>query len=71
MSKCGACDEKFPSRLLSPLVTPKGVTSPICPICALSITNEIHGIDRTEFTGTMAQEMLEEAQEIMRKRGKL
>lgn len=62
--KCGECKRDAPSHCLSPMFIGSnegsGYTASICPLCALRITNDVHGVDRTEFTGTMAQQMLEE-----------
>lgn len=53
--RCPSCLWKYPSSLLSPLVTSQGQTESICAICALEIISKIHGIKRTSFSGTMAE----------------
>lgn len=58
---CSQCKRVFPKRLLHPLLLGKEVITKCCPICALRITNKYHGINRKSFTGTQAQEYLEEA----------
>ncbi len=65
LKQCPQCKKKFPEHLIDRLFvsTPDGSDyRDSCPICALRIGNEIHGINRKEFTGTTAQQYLEEAQ---------
>jgi len=66
MQKCNECERKFPEHLIQPLFA-KGTYTPMCPICALRITNEIHGINRKEFHGTMANQYLKEAKRHVQK----
>lgn len=59
--KCAECGWKYPARILSPVVMGNvdgsGLkqTGYVCGICALDITNKLHGIKRTEFTGEQAE----------------
>jgi len=61
--KCRKCKRTPQEGALSPLFIDGGYTPPICAVCALAMTNQFHGIKRGEFTGTMAQQMLEKTRE--------
>ena len=63
MTKCNECNRKFPDGLVSNMLTYRYV----CPICGLKISNEIHGINRTDFDGPIAQQMLFDAREFVSK----
>lgn len=73
--KCGECGRNAPSECLSPMAVggggELGYTPAICPLCALKVSNELHGDDRTEFTGTMAQQMLEECEDYYQETGQI
>ena len=56
-NKCGECNRTVPDGYLQPLVTSAGRTADICAVCALRITNLMHGVQRDKFTGTMAEQM--------------
>ena len=44
-------------------------TPPICGICALKLTNKIHGLpEGTMFRGEMAQQMYDDAQDYIDER---
>lgn len=58
---CERCKWRYPARLLSSMTTSKGDTGEICGICALAVSNEVHGIQRTEFTGQWAEHLRQEA----------
>lgn len=54
--RCAECQWKYPEIILSPLfVGNVGYTRQVCGICALKLMNEIHGINRSSFTGSMAE----------------
>lgn len=56
--KCGNCGWNYPSVLLSRMfIASEGYTNPICGICALEVTNKIHGVTLNKFTGEMAEEI--------------
>lgn len=66
--RCAYCKRVYPEELLNPMfLTLKimggevGLTDPVCGICALDITNEIHGDNRTEFRGADAEDMRQRA----------
>ena len=65
LAKCDCCKREFPEELLQPYVSDGPVTPDICPICALGLSNLQHGMDRIEFNGTMANEMLREARHYL------
>lgn len=55
-NECTRCRWDYPEDVpLSPVIgsTHRG---DVCGICALEMTNVIHGIKRTRFTGEMAEE---------------
>ena len=58
-TKCDACNKTFPSHLIQSVYS-TGYED-ICPICALDRMNENHGMDRTEFSGEMENQLLHEA----------
>jgi len=68
MRTCEVCKNKFPDRLISPLVYShegKMVQTPMCPLCALVTRNRMHGMpDDEPFTGTMAGKAWDEASEL-------
>ena len=67
--QCPQCEKDLPEHLLQPLMVNGAHTEPMCPICALGIINKTHGINRKEFAGTQAQEMLREAKKHVRSTG--
>lgn len=58
---CLECKFEYPSGILSPMVTSKGNYGPICGICALKITNEVHGWNLKAFAGFKAERMRQRA----------
>ena len=52
LEACAECKYTYPSEILSPF---NGRM--VCGICALSLTNQIHGMKRDHFDGEMAEEM--------------
>jgi hypothetical protein len=62
MVDCPECKWSYPSTTyVSPLVLNGVFTQSICGICALEVSNRLHGIPRTYFTGEMAEEMRQRA----------
>lgn len=55
MERCGNCKIEYPSEILS---VPFGFGNgkPLCGICALQLSNELHGDNRTEFNGETAED---------------
>jgi hypothetical protein len=65
MKQCSRCRRTFPEDVVSELVVcTAGVETKalVCPLCALHLTNEVHGTQRNNFpAGSAAQYMLERA----------
>jgi hypothetical protein len=68
LKRCGVCKTSYPPELLSQmhLATPDGggYTAPVCGICALDLSNQLHaatGVIRSRFTGTIAEGMRQDA----------
>jgi hypothetical protein len=57
MPKCPGCLVSYPARYLNAMFVSKGYTPPICGVCALALTNQIHGSSIETFTGEMAEAM--------------
>ena len=53
---CDGCGWRYPVEILSVFVSDKANTKPICGVCALARSNEIHGITRRRFDGEMAED---------------
>lgn len=68
---CQECKQDYPESLLSPMQssTWEGNSRLVCGICALEITNKIHGDKRKKFAGTVAELMRKEAIQWRKKRG--
>ena len=58
--KCAKCKRVPPAGMLSELFLDGIDSPPICPVCALQIINEVHGLNRSGFDGSFAQWTLEE-----------
>lgn len=54
--KCDVCKQTYPSRFVQPMYH-NGVYYRSCPECPLKLTN------RTEYSGPMAQQLLEDFRE--------
>ena len=68
MRECPECHKSFPSHLIQPMI---GFLPPrdMCPICALRIRNEEHGLPKdTPFQGEIAKEMHEEAKRFLKEK---
>jgi hypothetical protein len=58
LETCGECKWKYPEHLLNRMfIGGQGYTPPICAICALEITNKVHGANLKEFHGEIAEHM--------------
>ena len=58
--KCTECEIDYPSELVQPMMisTTDGVCyADVCGICALEISNQVHGIHRKRFTGKAAERL--------------
>jgi len=68
--KCSVCKIKFPMHLVQFMThIQEGVICRyfVCPICALNLRNTIHGLNDKKFQGEVANILLEEAREFLRK----
>lgn len=64
--ECDNCNLKYPDHLIAPFFSSKENIKSCCPICALSIRNEMHGLpEDTPFSGEMASANHEEALEFL------
>jgi hypothetical protein len=61
LKQCGKCGVRYPEDLLSPFQSSRGGTLPVCGVCALELSNEIHGVKRERFDGERAEAMRQEA----------
>jgi protein-arginine kinase activator protein McsA len=57
--KCDECHWDYPQFLLSAFVTNKETLSRklVCGICALQLSNQLHGDNRVKFTGSEAERL--------------
>lgn len=73
MKRCTNCQRKFPARLINEMVESFGGKMWrrwLCPLCALTIRNETHGLPPDEpFAGPVAQSLWEEAKTYIDKKG--
>jgi len=53
---CTMCLWNYPEGLVNPLITPVASVD-LCGICALELSNELHGIRRKQFDGPKAEEI--------------
>jgi hypothetical protein len=53
--RCAECKWNYPELLLHSMFMDGTYTKPICGICALEVTNKLHGIKVTKFQGEMAE----------------
>ena len=51
-TQCDRCSVKYPDYILS---------TGFCGICALELSNQIHGDNRTKFTGETAEDFRRDA----------
>lgn len=63
---CENCGRSFPGHLVSIFIH-NADEKLLCPICALSLRNQIHGLpEGTPFHGKIAQSIYEEAIEYLK-----
>jgi hypothetical protein len=60
--KCQRCRKKYPDRFVEPMFANGGYIY-LDPECVLKEMSEVHGYQFTEFTGTQAQQLLEDFRE--------
>jgi len=53
--KCGNCKVDYPEEILNYLDLNGKLVRDCCGICALELSNKLHGFDRKQFTGEMAE----------------
>lgn len=54
LARCPKCKWNYPEHYLHSMFVNSAHTAPICGICALAISNHVHGINRKRFQGQMA-----------------
>lgn len=59
--KCQECKFKYPVRLLSWMTDSQGLQGLVCGVCALNLSNAVHGVTRLKFDGEKAEAMRVEA----------
>lgn len=64
--KCAKCKIAYPEGYLSPIIG-GSVRGGVCGICALEITNEVHGVTREKFQGEIAEELRQMAIEYRKR----
>ena len=52
--KCEECDINYPEGLVQPFSSSEG-NKIVCGICALHLSNKVHGVIRTRFDGKQAE----------------
>jgi hypothetical protein len=70
MKRCPRCKREFPSEFFDFPMIINGKYHWVCPICALALRNEVHGLNDTKFQGSIANEMLEKARQWVREHKK-
>lgn len=68
MEKCNKCGVDYPDGYLSPIMG-TGVAEMVCGICALELSNQVLGINRTEFQGEMAEDLRQDAIAYRKQKG--
>lgn len=66
MKQCPRCSKNFPAHLIQTMFTSNG-NFVVCPICALQIKNEVHGLNDNAFVGKKANKMLIEARKFLKR----
>lgn len=59
--KCDICDWDYPSDYLAPFDASTLSVPRCCGICALVLSNQVHGTTRKKFDGSMAEDMRQRA----------
>jgi hypothetical protein len=60
MTACTCCLTQYPDELVTMMFV-NGSYTKVCGICALQISNEIHGQQRRKFKGEQAERMRQSA----------
>lgn len=60
LEKCTNCHFSYPSEILAPAFG-LGTSGSICGVCALELSNKLHGDNRTAFNGEIAEDFRLEA----------
>ena len=68
--KCNECGFDYPEEILAPLMTSSGNVASVCGICALELSNQVLGVERTEFQGEIAESFRLEALRIRKEKKK-
>lgn len=66
MERCDECQIEYPAELVNTMsgFSPQlggSFLKSVCGICALKISNLIHGVERKRFDGSTAEEMRKKA----------
>jgi hypothetical protein len=56
MTGCTRCGTRYPDRLVTPMMINSAYTM-VCGVCALELSNQIHGTNRRKFTGEQAEQL--------------
>jgi len=59
--RCQVCRFDYPESYLYLFQSSLGNIGDICGICALKLSNDVHGIERTKFDGPQAEKMRQKA----------
>lgn len=60
MIACTSCFTEYPEELVTQMFVNGGYVK-VCGICALQISNEVHGTKRRKFDGEQAEQMRQRA----------
>lgn len=63
MTRCSQCKIDYPSYMVQLMKSSLG-SFMVCGVCALDISNQIHGTQRATFDGEVAEQMRKEAIEF-------
>lgn len=55
MTRCSRCRWNYPDELVTTFVSSFG-NAEVCGICALALSNQLHGDNRKKFHGQLAEE---------------
>lgn len=61
MRECSECKWNYLDYMVNPFITSARLYPPVCGICALELTNKLHGTDFTNFTGKGAEKSRQDA----------
>jgi hypothetical protein len=54
---CRNCGWTYPTYYLAPMRSSAGDVNDVCGICALILSNKVLGLERTQFSGQMAEHL--------------